>query len=96
MYGLRTLKLSVNGNVRDFNIPKILTHNDALENLYLQVDNSQVDLSKEMQGLLPSKLNNITITGRALKFLSQNILQVRIYQTSFAKKTNHNLCFILF
>ncbi|XP_045449309.1 chaoptin [Melitaea cinxia] len=81
MYGLRTLKLSVNGNVRDFNIPKILTHNDALENLFLQVDSGQVDLSKEMQGLLPSKLNNITITGRALKFLSQNILQGVTSQT---------------
>ncbi|CAH2085309.1 unnamed protein product [Euphydryas editha] len=81
MYGLRTLKISVNGNVRDFNIPKILTHNDALENLYLQVDNSQIDLSKEMQGLLPSKLNNITITGRALKFLSQNLLKGVTSQT---------------
>lgn len=76
MYGLRTLKISVNGNVRDFNIPKILTHNAALENLYIQVDNNQVDLSKEMNGYLPSKLNNLTITGRALRALSQKVLSV--------------------
>ncbi|XP_061383908.1 chaoptin isoform X2 [Danaus plexippus] len=74
MYGLRTLKISVNGNIRDFNIPKILTHNDALKNLYLHIDNSQIDLGKEMIGELPPKLNNITIVGKALKFLSQNLL----------------------
>ncbi|XP_047532172.1 chaoptin isoform X2 [Vanessa atalanta] len=96
MYGLRTLKISVNGNIRDFNIPKILTHNDALENLYLQIDNTQVDLSKEMLGFLPSKLNNITITGRALKFLSQNVLKgvtsqtltLTVYNTSIEEIEN--------
>ncbi|CAH0723587.1 unnamed protein product, partial [Brenthis ino] len=90
MYGLRTLKISVNGNVRDFNLPKILTQNAALENLYIQVDNNQVDLSKEMNGYLPSKLNNLTITGRALRALSQKVLsgvtcqnfQLTIYNTS--------------
>ncbi|XP_039750194.1 chaoptin isoform X3 [Pararge aegeria] len=81
MYGLRTLKISVNGNIRDFNIPRILTHNYALENLYIQVDNNQIDLGKEMTGSLPSKLNNITITGRALKFLSQNVLSGVMSQT---------------
>lgn len=76
MYGLRTLKISVNGNVRDLNLPRILTHNYGLENLYIQVSNNQIDLGKEMYGQLPSKLNNITITGKALKFLSQNIFSV--------------------
>lgn len=76
MYGLRTLKISVNGNIRDFNIPKTLTHNAALENLYLQIDNNQIDLSKEMTGHLPSKLSNLTITGRAMKALSQKLLNV--------------------
>ncbi|XP_023941108.2 chaoptin isoform X5 [Bicyclus anynana] len=81
MYGLRTLKISVNGNIRDFNIPRILRHNYALENLYIQIDNNQIDLGKEMTGQLPSKLNNITITGRALKFLSQNVLSGVMSQT---------------
>ncbi|XP_045767708.1 chaoptin isoform X4 [Maniola jurtina] len=81
MYGLRTLKISVNGNIRDFNIPRILTHNYALENLYIQVSNNQIDLGKEMIGQLPSKLNNITITGKALKFLSQHVLSGVMSQT---------------
>nr|XP_034828865.1 chaoptin-like [Maniola hyperantus] len=81
MYGLRTLKISVNGNIRDFNIPRILTHNYALENLYIQVSNNQIDLGKEMVGQLPSKLNNITITGKALKFLSQYVLSGVMSQT---------------
>lgn len=76
MYGLRTLKISVNGNIRDLNLPRILTHNYGLKNLYIQVDNNQIDLGKEMYGQLPSKLSNITITGRALRFLSQNLLSV--------------------
>ncbi|XP_038217334.1 chaoptin isoform X2 [Zerene cesonia] len=74
MYGLRTLKISVNGMVRDFNIPKMTSQNAALENLYLSVESSQVDLGNEMAGDLPCKLNNITLTGRDLKFISQNLL----------------------
>ncbi|CAF4906675.1 unnamed protein product [Pieris macdunnoughi] len=74
MYGLRTLKISVNGNVRDFSIPKMTSQNAALENLFLSVENSQIDLGNEMKGELPCKLDNITLTGRELKFLSQNLL----------------------
>ncbi|XP_047517537.1 chaoptin isoform X2 [Pieris napi] len=74
MYGLRTLKISVNGNVRDFSIPKMTSQNAALENLFLSVENSQIDLGNEMKGELPCKLDNITLTGRELKFISQNLL----------------------
>ncbi|CAK1579585.1 unnamed protein product [Parnassius mnemosyne] len=74
MFGLRTLKINAYSSVRDFNIPRLLTYNAALENLLIQVDDTQIDLGKEMFGELPCKLNNITLTGRSLKFLSQYLL----------------------
>ncbi|GBO99132.1 Chaoptin, partial [Eumeta japonica] len=74
MYGLRTLKIAAYSHVRDFNIPRMLTYNAALENLFIEVDNSDVNLGIEMNGALPCKLQNITISGRALQYISQNIL----------------------
>lgn len=54
----------------------MLTYNAALENLYIEVDDTGVEFGKEMYGALPSKLNNITITGKALKYISQYLLSV--------------------
>lgn len=90
MYGLRTLKLTSYSNARDFNIPRVLTYNAALENLYVEVDDAGVEFGKEMYGALPSKLNNITITGRSLKYITQyllsgvysKILRLTVYNTS--------------
>lgn len=76
MFGLRTLKINVYPSVRDFNIPRMLTYNAALENLEIEVDDPQIDLGKEMTGDLPCKLNNITLLGRSLKFISQYLLNV--------------------
>lgn len=84
MYALRTLKLTVFSNVRDYDIPRMLTHNAALENLYIDVDDSGVEFGKEMYGQLPYKLNNITITGRTLKYLTQYMLSVST-RASFRK-----------
>lgn len=78
MYGLRTLKITAYSNVRDFNVPKMLSYNAGLENLLIEVDENGVEFGKEMYGALPSKLNNITITGRALKYLTQYLLSVSI------------------
>lgn len=77
MYGLRTLKITVYDS-REFNIPKMLTQNAALENLLLDVENPAVELGKEMSGPLPCKLSNITITGRGMKYLSPYLLNVSI------------------
>ncbi|XP_047997382.1 chaoptin isoform X2 [Leguminivora glycinivorella] len=90
MYGLRTLKITVYDNVRDFSIPKMLTHNAALENLLLEVESPAVELGKELSGQLPCKLSNITITGRAMKYLSpyllsgvhSKVLKLTIFNTS--------------
>ncbi|KAG7309738.1 hypothetical protein JYU34_004236 [Plutella xylostella] len=74
MYALRTLKITAYSNARDFNVPRMLTNNAGLENLYIDVDDSSINLGKEMNGQLPCKLDNITITGRAMRFLSEYLL----------------------
>lgn len=73
MYGLRTLKITAYSNVH-FNVPKILSYNSGLENLLIEIEEFTNEFGKEMYGLLPSKLNNITITGRPLKYLTQFLL----------------------
>lgn len=78
MYGLRTLKVTAYSNVRDFNVPKMLSYNAGLENLLIEVDDNGVEFGKEMYGPLPNKLDNITITGRALKYLTQYLLSVSV------------------
>ncbi|XP_041988835.1 chaoptin isoform X3 [Aricia agestis] len=96
LFGLRTLKISVSGNVRDFNFPRILANNEGLENLYIDVQNSQIDLGNEMTGDMPSKVSNITITGRPFKFLSDRFfrginsrtLRLTIYNTTIEEIEN--------
>ncbi|XP_072949975.1 chaoptin isoform X2 [Epargyreus clarus] len=90
MYGLRTLKITAYSNVRDFSVPKMLANNAALENLLIEVDNTQTDLGRELGGPLPCKLSNITLTGKPLRHLSQwilsgvqsKVLRLTIYNTS--------------
>lgn len=79
MYGLRTLKITAYANVRDFNVPKLLTYNVGLENLLIDIEEFMNEFGREMYGVMPSKLNNITITGRPLKYLSQYLLSVSFY-----------------
>ncbi|KAH9636120.1 hypothetical protein HF086_008420 [Spodoptera exigua] len=74
MYGLRTLKITAYSNVREFNVPKMLSYNAGLENLLIETDYDSVEFGKEMYGPLPLKLNNITITGRYLRYLTQYLL----------------------
>ncbi|XP_049693119.2 chaoptin isoform X2 [Helicoverpa armigera] len=90
MYGLRTLKISAYTNVREFNVPKLLSYNTGLENLLIDTDYDNVEFGKEMYGPLPNKLDNITITGRYLKYLTQyllsgvqsKVLRLTVYNTS--------------
>ncbi|RVE54580.1 hypothetical protein evm_000701 [Chilo suppressalis] len=89
MSGLRTLKISAYPDVREFNIPRMLTYNAALENLFVEVDYSQ-EFGKEMSAQLPCKLSNITITGKPLRYLSpylligvhSKVLRLTIFNTS--------------
>lgn len=77
MYALRTLKLSAYVNVNYFNLPSMLNHNAALKNLMVEMDYGGAEFGKELNsGSLPCKLNNITITGRHLKYLSPYLLLV--------------------
>ncbi|XP_059058531.1 chaoptin [Achroia grisella] len=74
MYGLRTLKITAFSTVREFNVPRMLSYNAALENLLIDIDYGGVEFGRELQAQLPCKLNNITITGRALQYLSPYLL----------------------
>lgn len=93
MYGLRTLKLNVYAQNRNTNIPRMLTYNVGLRNLLIEVNDDRVNLGNEMYGTLPPKLNNISITGPALEYLSENILigvysrvlRLTIYNTSITE-----------
>ncbi|CAH0558981.1 unnamed protein product [Brassicogethes aeneus] len=76
MYSLRTLKINLYSNIKNFNIPSYLQFNSGLRNLEIHVpmatDNN---LDKELNGEWPTKLRNITFSGRGLKNLGQHILQ---------------------
>lgn len=79
MYGLRTLKITAYTNVRDFNVPKMVSNNVGLENLLIDIEEFTNEFGREMYGIMPSKLNNITITGKPLKYLSQYLLSVSFW-----------------
>lgn len=97
MYALRTLKLSAYVNVNYFNLPSMLTHNAALKNLLVEMDYGGVEFGKEMNsGSLPCKLNNITITGRHLKYLSPYLLLVSIKYTLYTMVFYESPCFFIY
>ncbi|CAH1974718.1 unnamed protein product [Acanthoscelides obtectus] len=76
MYALRTLKMDFYRSVKNFNIPAVLQFSTGLKELEIHVDEStDTNLEKEMAGELPSKLRNITFSGRGLKKLGNNVLQ---------------------
>ncbi|KAM3959736.1 leucine rich repeat containing G protein-coupled receptor chaoptin [Aphomia sociella] len=90
MHGLRTLKIGAFSAIREFNVPRMLSYNAALENLLIDVDYGSLEFGRELQAQLPSKLNNITLTGLTLKYLSPYLLlgvhskdlRLTIYNTS--------------
>lgn len=78
MFALRTLKLTAFSTLREFNVPRMLTYNAALKNLFIDVDSATVEFGRELSAQLPCKLSNITITGRSLKYLASYLLLVSI------------------
>ncbi|XP_049797448.1 chaoptin [Schistocerca nitens] len=73
MTSLRTLHVSPYRNVRQFNLPHLLQYNYGLKELHIHVY-EETGLRDEMSGPLPFKLSNITVTGRALKTLPDDLL----------------------
>ncbi|XP_013188195.1 chaoptin isoform X2 [Amyelois transitella] len=90
MFALKTLKVTSFSSIREFNVPRMLTYNAALENLFIEVDGSTVEFGRELSAQLPCKLSNITITGRSLRYLAPYLLlgvhskdlRLTIYNTS--------------
>ncbi|KAL3279502.1 hypothetical protein HHI36_017011, partial [Cryptolaemus montrouzieri] len=73
---LRTLSINFYRNIKNFNIPKLLTNNCGLEELEINVEtNTEENLDREMAGSFPFKLRNITFSGTGLKKLGQNVLK---------------------
>ncbi|XP_050421139.1 chaoptin [Adelges cooleyi] len=75
MVSLKTLVISTFVGVKDFNVASVIADVHTLKNLHLQVDKMS-RIGKEFNGLLPYKLRNITISGKALHgFLTNNLFQ---------------------
>nr|XP_012137075.1 PREDICTED: chaoptin isoform X3 [Megachile rotundata] len=71
---LRKLYITAYNGVKNFNFPNILEYNHGLRHLLIDVQND-TNLEKEMKGKFPSKLFNITLTGRDLKTINPDILR---------------------
>ncbi|XP_054280137.1 chaoptin-like [Macrosteles quadrilineatus] len=71
---LETLHITPTKNVAHFNLPELLQHNYGLHNLHIEVDDKS-SLNEEMRGEFPPKVRNITISGKQLRTLGNNILQ---------------------
>lgn len=90
---LRSLRVSTYPNVADFNIPVAISQLSNLQKLWIDAPEPQKivsggrvtyksvaasDLRREMMGLLPYKLRDITIGGKGFKILSESMLAVII------------------
>ncbi|XP_063912433.1 chaoptin-like isoform X1 [Zophobas morio] len=75
MHSLRTLKIDLYRNVKNLNIPRILQFNERLKNLEIFISKDAENLEREMSGLWPSKLYNLTLTGKGIKRLSTSMFQ---------------------
>jgi hypothetical protein len=81
--------MSTYPKINNFNIPKVLENVDNLRYLWIEAPQpdsadgqskgggSSVDLKREMEGRLPLKLRNITISGMSFTKLADNIFRVR-------------------
>lgn len=79
---LETLKLTISQDVSDFNFPNLIKNNNALRNLEIEImDDGRLggfSLKEDFNGFFPNKMKNLTLIGRGLKILPDNLLQVRI------------------
>jgi len=71
---LESLHISPTKNVREFNLPDLLHHNHGLRNLHIEMEDKS-SLNEEMRGEFPFKIRNLTISGKTLRTLGNNILQ---------------------
>nr|CAD7195691.1 unnamed protein product [Timema douglasi] len=74
MTSLRTLHLSPFKGVRHFNIPQVILSNSGLRQLHVEC-HEHPGLQDEMNGVLPGKVRNITMSGEQLRTLPHNLLQ---------------------
>nr|CAD7452145.1 unnamed protein product [Timema tahoe] len=74
MTSLRTLHLSPFKGVRHFNIPQVILSNSGLRQLHVEC-HEHPGLQDEMNGVLPRKVRNITMSGEQLRSLPHNLLQ---------------------
>jgi hypothetical protein len=82
--------MSTYPKINNFNIPKVLENVDNLRYLWIEAPQSDsadgqnkgggssVDLKQEMDGKLPLKLKNITISGMSFTKLADNIFRVGV------------------
>ncbi|KAK9879164.1 hypothetical protein WA026_004016 [Henosepilachna vigintioctopunctata] len=71
---LRRLSINYYKNLKIFNIPKLLKNNCGLEELEIHVPiPTEENLEREMYGLFPAKLRNITFSGIGLKKIGQKV-----------------------
>jgi hypothetical protein len=79
--------MSTYPKINNFNIPKVLDNVENLRYLWIEAPQSNpssdgkgggssVDLKREMEGRLPLKLKNITISGKGFTKLAENIFKV--------------------
>lgn len=71
---LRTLKMSSYKNLPDFNIPQLIEGNIALRNLDIDID-YESSMSSELSGAFPTKVRNITLSGKGLHMISNAALE---------------------
>ncbi|KAL1452518.1 hypothetical protein WDU94_006742 [Cyamophila willieti] len=74
LQALRTLHISPYSSMRAINLPRLLEHLRALRNLHVHVDGRQ-SLGEEMRGEYPSKMRNLTLSGKSLRSVANHVLQ---------------------
>lgn len=89
---LRSLKLSTYSGLPELNIPKIVSQLSNLQKLQISSPEPQkvisgpkisyknvaaTDLRKEMNGKLPLKLREITISGKGFTTIAETIFEVK-------------------
>lgn len=76
-------------------MPHLLQENHCLEHLHIEVYHQEgSSLGEEMRGPFPAKLRNLTLTGRGLKSLAPNLIQVNF--TALKKVENFIYLFFFF
>lgn len=86
---LRSLRISSYSNINNFNIPKILENVPNLRSLWIEAPEARrpsidetkstlisTDLMKEMDGVLPVKLREITFSGQGFSNIANSVLNV--------------------